>query len=117
MLRLSVLVLVLVLVGCRSTPGPAEPGDGSTQVAPDGGSAADSELAKLEVTPGDASLELKQTRAFTAKVTTPSGSEVQNAKLSWSVVPPRVAKVDVSGVVTALAPGNATLTVRAGALR
>ncbi len=67
-------------------------------------------VSTLTLDPKEAALAVGQTQQFTARVTDPTGAEIQPA-LVWTVAPPRVASVDANGLVTALAPGTATLTV------
>jgi hypothetical protein len=49
-----------------------------------------------------------------ARALVATGRESQDAALTWSVTPARVASVDRMGQITANAAGSATLTVRAG---
>jgi hypothetical protein len=49
-----------------------------------------------------------------ARALVATGRESQDAALSWSVTPARVASVDRMGQITANTAGSATLTVRAG---
>ncbi len=70
-------------------------------------------IDRLEVTPMEATLRVGEMRAFMARVLAPNGDAIETA-VTWSISPPRVARVDGAGTVTALDPGAATLTARAG---
>ncbi len=71
-------------------------------------------VSKLKIEPAEVFLMVNGTQQFTATITDPTGKEISNAAVTWTIVPPRVAKVDSTGLVTALAPGTATLTATAG---
>ncbi len=71
-------------------------------------------VSTLKIEPPEVFLMVGGTQQFSATITDPTGKEVKDAPVAWSIVPPRVAKVDATGLVTALAPGTATLTARAG---
>ena len=47
-------------------------------------------------------------------VTDASGNPESNVTITWSIVPPRAATVDGTGLVTAVAPGNCTLSAQVG---
>ncbi len=70
-------------------------------------------VSRLELTPAEATLQVGGTQQFTAQVVDPTGQTI-DATVSWSVAPPRVASVDSKGLLTALDPGTATVTARAG---
>jgi len=70
-------------------------------------------IDRLEVEPKEVTLRVGEMRAFTARVIAPTGEEI-DAPVTFSVLPPRVARVDASGTVTALDPGTAVLTAKAG---
>lgn len=71
-------------------------------------------IARLELDPTEASLRVGDMQQFTARVVAPTGETIDGAKITWSVVPPRVASIDQMGLLTALDPGMATVTVRSG---
>lgn len=70
-------------------------------------------VARLELSPMEATLRVGETQQFTARVVSPTGETIA-ATVTWSVLPPRVASVDMNGLVTAKDPGTATVTARAG---
>ena len=70
-------------------------------------------VARLEVEPKEATLDVGQSQQFTAKVVSPTGATI-DADVTWSVIPPRVASIDAMGKLTAKDPGVATVTARAG---
>jgi hypothetical protein len=71
-------------------------------------------VARLEITPEEANLRVGGTQQFTARVVSPTGETIDGAMITWSVAPPRVASIDQLGLLTALDPGIATVTVRSG---
>ncbi len=76
-------------------------------------SPAQPNIERLEIDPADANLRVGDTQQFTARVVSPTGDNV-DVPVSWSVAPARVASIDAAGLLTALDPGVATVTVRAG---
>lgn len=64
----------------------------------------------VELSPSTLNLAVGETGQLTARVVAPDGSTV-DVPVVWSVAPPRVASVDETGLVTALDPGTATVTV------
>jgi hypothetical protein len=74
-------------------------------------------VARLEITPEEANLRVGGTQQFTARVVSPTGETIDGAMITWSVAPPRVASIDQMGLLTALDPGIATVTVRSGCSR
>lgn len=71
-------------------------------------------VSELTLSPQEATLMVGGTQQFSAQVTDPAGNPVPEVEITWSIVPARVAKVDATGLVEALAPGTATLTASAG---
>jgi hypothetical protein len=71
-------------------------------------------VARLEVEPKEATLKVGDMQQFTAKVVDPTGASIE-AMVTWTVLPPRVAKIDAMGKLTATGPGTAVVTARAGA--
>ncbi len=70
-------------------------------------------IERLELEPATANLRVGQTQQFTARVVSPTGETIETP-VTWSVAPPRVASLDMNGLLTANDPGVATVTVRAG---
>ena len=70
-------------------------------------------IARLELDPMEATLNVGATKQFTARVVSPTGDTVE-APVTWKIVPARVASADATGLVTALDPGVATLTATSG---
>lgn len=71
-------------------------------------------VSEVKLTPEEAFLQVGGTQQFSAEVTDPAGTPLPDVEVKWSIVPARVASVDETGLVTALDPGTATLTVTAG---
>jgi hypothetical protein len=69
----------------------------------------------IDLTPAVDSLVEGATTALTATVRNPLGVEIPGQTVSWGSSDGAVATVDGSGVVTAVAPGAATITATAGA--
>jgi hypothetical protein len=70
-------------------------------------------VARLELSPADATLRVGDTQQYTARVVSPTGQAI-DAPVSWAVVPPRAATIDQRGLLTAKGPGTVTVTARAG---
>lgn len=70
-------------------------------------------IARLEVTPAEVTLDVGQTQQFTAKVVDPTGASI-DIDVTWSAIAPRVGSIDSKGLFTAKDPGTATVTARAG---
>lgn len=70
-------------------------------------------VERLELDPEEAQLRVGDTKQFTGRVVSPTG-ETLDVPITWSVVPPRVASIDATGLLTATDPGIATVTARAG---
>ncbi|MGH7579456.1 MAG: alpha/beta hydrolase fold domain-containing protein [Gemmatimonadales bacterium] len=66
--------------------------------------------ASVTVTPAMSGLLVGQTATLTATVLDAEGSPIPDAAVTWSSSDPSVAGVDGAGVVTALAPGSASIT-------
>ena len=62
----------------------------------------------VEITPAQAGLIVGETTTFTANVMPENAT---NQEVVWSIEPTTVATIDEDGVVTAVAPGTATVTV------
>ena len=67
-------------------------------------------VASVTVTPSSASLELGQTRTFSATPKDSSGNTLALHPVTWSSSNPSVATVSTSGLVTAVSVGTATIT-------
>ena len=68
----------------------------------------------VAVSPASVSLNPTQTTTLTATVTDVNGTVVTGRPVAWSSSNDLVATVSQSGVVTALLPGNATITASSG---
>jgi hypothetical protein len=66
-------------------------------------------VAQVEVTPAGAELRVGETQAYAVTVRDASGEELRGRPVSWTSDAPSVATVDGAGVVTAVAPGTATI--------
>lgn len=67
-------------------------------------------IDRVELSPSTLDLNVGDTGQLTARVVAPNGTTV-TVPVEWSAAPPRVASVDENGLVTALDPGTATITV------
>jgi len=76
-------------------------------------SPTDPNIDRLEVMPTEVTLRVGDTQQFTARVVSPTG-ETLEVPVGWAVVPPRVASINPSGLLTAKDAGIATVTARAG---
>lgn len=80
-------------------------------------SPANAAVAELKIDPADgAFLRVGDTQQFTAQVLDAAGAPIEGVDIVWSIVAPRVASVDATGLVTAKDPGEATLTATAAGL-
>ena len=71
-------------------------------------------VATVSVQPGTANLVVGQTSVLLATVTDANGTVVTDRPITWSSSNPLVATVSTTGVVTAVAPGSATVSASAG---
>ncbi|HEY1810147.1 MAG TPA: Ig-like domain-containing protein [Acidobacteriaceae bacterium] len=100
LLTLLSLPLLTVLNGCGGTSGPALSSKSLTTVA---------------VTPGDPSIKVGTTQQLKATATYSDGSTADvTDSASWASSAAAIAKVNSSGVVTAVAAGSATVTAALG---
>lgn len=67
-------------------------------------------VATVTVTPSTATVTVGQTTTLQARTLDGNGTELTGRAISWSSDNPGVANVSQSGVVTGVAPGNATIT-------
>ncbi len=70
-------------------------------------------IERVELDPTEVTLNVGDTQQFTARVVAPTGETI-DLPVNWQIAPARVASVSTAGLVTALDPGVATLTARAG---
>ncbi len=94
---------------------PAVPGTRPAMISASAGLVvADLPVTAVEITPGEGVLYAGTTLKFTGRARVKDGRESADAELAWSSSATRIASVDRFGNVTGVAPGSATLTVRAG---
>ncbi len=67
-------------------------------------------VAAVSVSPASASLVVGATQALTASARDAAGNALTGRTVTWSSGTPSVAAVSAAGVVTAVAPGSATIT-------
>ena len=72
-------------------------------------------VASLAVSPKTVALEVGGTAPLTAVARDGSGAVIAGAAVVWTTSDATVAMVSAAGVVTAVAPGNATVTATSGA--
>ncbi len=72
-------------------------------------SAAQANVARLELSPEETTLAVGQTVQLLGRVVSATGDDL-GLPITYSVVPPRVGRVDANGLFTALDPGIATVT-------
>ncbi|MBK8060970.1 MAG: Ig-like domain-containing protein [Gemmatimonadetes bacterium] len=97
----------LVTFACSSGDSPSAPG--STTPPP-----AAPVAATLEVQTNGDSILLGTTRAFAARVLDQSGNVV-SLPVTWRSLTPTLLEIDANGVVTAIAPGSASVLATSGA--
>ncbi len=94
---------------------PAVPGTRPAMISASAGLVvADLPVTAVEITPGEGVLYAGTTLKFVGRARVKDGRESADAELAWSSSAARVAGVDRFGNVTGVAPGSATLTLRAG---
>lgn len=96
---LALLLGLALLSGCGGSS------DGGTGPLP---------IATVEVTSSTMTFEVGQAIQFTAVTRDRNGSPVSAGSVQWAVSPANVAKVNSTGLVTALVAGTATVTATAG---
>ena len=97
-------------------------GPGTTQVAVSGGgksvvvpvSVAGRPASLVRVTPATSSVRVGESASLAAEVLDASGAVVPGRTIEWSSSSVSVASVNANGVVTGIAPGNATITATSG---
>jgi trimeric autotransporter adhesin len=67
-------------------------------------------VGRVEVTPATASLEVGQSTQLTATPRSASGTALSGRTITWSSSNPSIATVTGAGLVSAVAPGTATIT-------
>ena len=77
----------------------------------DSGFDPDTQLARIVLSTGDATLQPGETIQLTATPQDASGAVVPGVTLSWSSTNPQAAQVSGSGTVEALGIGDATIRV------
>jgi hypothetical protein len=70
-------------------------------------------IARLELDPPEANMRVGESIQFSARVVSPTGETI-DTPVQWRVIPMRVLLTDASGLITALAPGVATVYATAG---
>lgn len=70
--------------------------------------------ARVTVTPSHLNLKVGDTAEPTVTVRDQDDSRIANPVLSWSISAPQVVSVNSQGVITALSPGGAVVTVMSG---
>lgn len=94
----AALALAAVLQGCGDSTSPPKP-------------------VRLVVSPAQVELQaLGETQLFSARIEDEKGREVTGTPPAWSTSAPEVARIDPSGLATALANGTAVVRATAGAL-
>ena len=71
-------------------------------------------VGSIDVSPGAATVYVAATTSLKATVRDVSNREMRGTNVSWSSEQPQTASVSESGVVTGLAPGNATILASSG---
>lgn len=67
-------------------------------------------VATVEVTPGEVELRPTETRQLQATARDADGNVLSGREVSWSISPTNVATISDAGLVTAVSPGEATVT-------
>jgi hypothetical protein len=102
--------------GCSTGSG-GEPDPGAVDAPVSGADASGPALVSLAVTPPSLALLAGESRQLAVTGTYEDGSSAPvNAGLVWSSSAPALVAVDETGLATATAAGDATITARAGAL-
>jgi hypothetical protein len=93
------IVLIAVLIGCgnEGAVGPPAP-----------------QVSRLEIAPDTGQLLPGHTRQLSAAAYGSTGSLISAPPVTWEVDDGTVARITTAGLLTALAPGQAKVTVRAG---
>ncbi len=96
----ALMLGLALLTGCGSTG--------------DGGGTGPLPIASVEVVGSVMTFEVGQAVQFTAVTRDKNGAPVSAGTVQWAVSPATVAKVNATGLVTALVAGTATVTATAG---
>lgn len=102
--RVALALLLAACGGGNSGSTPTTPGGGG------GGGSPPPSVQTVLVLPPTVSLRVGGTAALAASPRTAAGAEVTGRTVSWNSGTPGVATVNAAGVVTAVAPGSATVT-------
>jgi hypothetical protein len=86
-------------------------------ISGDDGGPEDPAVASVTVSPSSTALTLGETKQLSAAVRDGQGKTVPSAAVSWASSDPNVAKVSVSGLVTATRAGSTTITASSGGKR
>lgn len=84
---------------------------------PDGGGGPDVSVASVHVAPDPATVTVGQTLALSATARDAAGAVLAGRSFAWSSTNPGVAGVSGSGIVTAHAPGSATIAAVSDGIR
>jgi hypothetical protein len=103
MSRLAFFCLAVAAIAC-SDSGPTDPGGETDPTA----------ITSVSVTGPAEPLSVGETAQLSATVRNAAGAVVQGAELEWASSDDAVASVTATGLVTALAPGEAMVQARAG---
>jgi uncharacterized protein YjdB len=68
------------------------------------------QVATVEISPPDAQMTVGATQLFTATAKGSDGAALTGRTSTWSIADAAIARVDANGLVTALAPGQTSLT-------
>lgn len=98
-LTFAMLIPLVALSACGAGPSPT--------IAGLGGGNTTANSSRLAISPNQVQLVIRAT----AQLTTNAPTSLQN-QVQWSSQPTTIASISPSGLVTALAPGTATITAR-----
>ncbi|HSJ23604.1 MAG TPA: fibronectin type III domain-containing protein, partial [Longimicrobiales bacterium] len=72
------------------------------------------EVARIDVVPATASVQVGHGTEFTARAIGPGGETLTGRAVTWRTLDPEVAQVNGSGTVHGMAPGDATIEATSG---
>ena len=103
------------------SPAPLSPAPASTPPAASSGDRGSKTMrpavASVRVVPPADALEVGDCVVLEATAHADGGTRVTDARLRWETSNPAVAAIDAAGVLAAVAPGTATITVSTGSVR